>query len=367
VECCDEIVQCSFTSTKTNEAGAAEILQTGYVDVEGPSAKCTGGARRALSLPFLLILAIFGIHLAADANGIGQPSRVDVKGSSPQIWSRLPVLVLVVGAMLTLQGCDADIAHHSLGNWRAKPNYLNEYRFIPPGANAHDAILNSCAKKGVEPSLQCSGRGYCKAFSTGAAPMQIDGLEMLSFCYCDPGWADPECGTPRKSQMTAFFISSFLGMFGGDYFYLGYPLLGLAKLLTLGGLGFWWLVDIIRIGSGPVYAYNFRTTHDLPHSAAMLIIVFLSLVVGFFAAIETYLMYRKKRRDDVLLLEHSEEASSFAKTKTHMVSKENDITVQGHNRGQDQHHMSGYGATLSLPHPNAGAPYANAAPGTEMF
>ena len=50
-----------------------------------------------------------------------------------------------------------------------------------------------------------------------------------------------------KSWTVAFRLSVFLGCFGADRFYLGYSLLGFMKLLSFGGLGFWWLVDLVLI------------------------------------------------------------------------------------------------------------------------
>ena len=35
----------------------------------------------------------------------------------------------------------------------------------------------------------------------------------------------------------------------------------------LGGCGIWWVLDIIRIGSAPVYAHEYRLAADLPHWA----------------------------------------------------------------------------------------------------
>ena len=53
-----------------------------------------------------------------------------------------------------------------------------------------------------------------------------------------------------KSKTTAILLSVFLGSLGVDRFYLGYIGLGIVKLLTIGGFGIWYLIDLILIIMG---------------------------------------------------------------------------------------------------------------------
>jgi len=55
---------------------------------------------------------------------------------------------------------------------------------------------------------------------------------------------------PRRLNWTVTLILSiFFGSFGVDRFMMGQVVLGLLKLVTFGGFGIWWLIDVILIAT----------------------------------------------------------------------------------------------------------------------
>ncbi|MFZ2126552.1 MAG: TM2 domain-containing protein [Candidatus Microsaccharimonas sp.] len=54
----------------------------------------------------------------------------------------------------------------------------------------------------------------------------------------------------NTAYVTATYFSLFLGFLGVDRFYMGYVGLGILKLITFGGFGLWWLIDLIWIALG---------------------------------------------------------------------------------------------------------------------
>lgn len=59
-------------------------------------------------------------------------------------------------------------------------------------------------------------------------------------------------------KTTLLLLSIFLGELGVDHFVTGKVLTGVLKLVTCGGGGLWWIMDIIRIATGSFTDANGR-------------------------------------------------------------------------------------------------------------
>jgi hypothetical protein len=57
-------------------------------------------------------------------------------------------------------------------------------------------------------------------------------------------------GPSDRSRAVALALAAVLGPFGGHRFYVGKNGTGALMAITLGGMGLWWLYDVILIGTG---------------------------------------------------------------------------------------------------------------------
>ncbi|NGX57670.1 MAG: hypothetical protein K940chlam3_00564 [Chlamydiae bacterium] len=55
--------------------------------------------------------------------------------------------------------------------------------------------------------------------------------------------------TRRLNWTVTLVLSIFFGSLGVDRFMMGQIVLGILKLITFGGFGIWWLIDVVLIAS----------------------------------------------------------------------------------------------------------------------
>jgi len=77
--------------------------------------------------------------------------------------------------------------------------------------------------------------------------------------YRDDADEAPQPEVSKRSRGLALVLSVFGGWFGLDRFYVGKISTAIPKLITLGGIGIWWLYDVVLIATG-----EFRDIDDLP-------------------------------------------------------------------------------------------------------
>jgi hypothetical protein len=98
----------------------------------------------------------------------------------------------------------------------------------------------------------------------------------------------PTLPTAEVPFLTTYLLSQFLGFLGVDRFYLGYNKKGLAKLITVGGLGIWWLGDQILLLRNSLRTPSGLPLKDYQKNRRLAIVIFICSwllfgIVGWYA------------------------------------------------------------------------------------
>jgi TM2 domain-containing membrane protein YozV len=89
-------------------------------------------------------------------------------------------------------------------------------------------------------------------------PQQQYGQPQYQQQYGQPQYQQPQYGQPpygnvqtqQKDWLTTLLLCLFLGWIGVHRVYTGHTVIGVIQLLTAGGCGIWWIVDLIMILTG---------------------------------------------------------------------------------------------------------------------
>jgi hypothetical protein len=226
-----------------------------------------------------------------------------LEGCDPYVnsWSRSKDIPRIDGYLGIV---NIRVPEHHQPFWREKRSYWEKGSYRDPVTKLMD--FDSCMNPAVNGLEVCSGRGSCMPWDPE------DLANPIFFCKCNKGYAGPECAFKRKSQAWAWALSLFIGPTGADMFYLEWPYYGTWKLMYSLGAGClayaspkfgipalfaWWLWDIVKIGSAPVYSHDYRVAPDLPRWAfACFSFLFMSILGYFASVVAIYYTVTEKRR-----------------------------------------------------------------------
>lgn len=113
-----------------------------------------------------------------------------------------------------------------------------------PTANAEPIVTQTPVQQPVTPSVPVNSVDPTSAAPVAPAVAPAAGVLSQEILPKPAG----------KSFVVAILLSFFFGSLGVDRFYLGYIGLGIVKLITFGGFGIWYLIDLILIILGKLPA-----------------------------------------------------------------------------------------------------------------
>lgn len=94
-----------------------------------------------------------------------------------------------------------------------------------------------------------------------------DMVSLLSQIESNPKQAQALAAADLHDPQMVLLISLFVGWLGIDRLFLGQYLIGALKLITLGGWGIWWIIDLLTVFNR-TKTMNYKTALQYLASAA---------------------------------------------------------------------------------------------------
>lgn len=135
------------------------------------------------------------------------------------------------------------IEQHKTPNNEQKGNEINIFNDM--AATADDAIVSLTHT----PVLSDKNKNTITPITRAPAPIAAKKIMQRNNSKKKTGKKNVAL-RGEKSQLIALLLCIFLGVLGIHRFYLGYPGIGILMILTAGGCGLLYIIDIVRIATG---------------------------------------------------------------------------------------------------------------------
>lgn len=155
-----------------------------------------------------------------------------------------------------------------------QPMPANSVNSVPTDGQPSNPFSNQSNSASESPQYQPSIMN--NAYNNNPQPIVQNSVNTVS----SQPTMSPNDAVGEKSFLAAFILSLLLGWLGVDRFYLGKIGTGILKLITLGGFGIWYIIDLVLLLTNGVKdkkGYKLNDYHEHIKLAIILFVVWILL------------------------------------------------------------------------------------------